>query len=601
MMELALKGPRWIGEQMGADLDEAFEIGKTRVSLTQFIRHPIKTVKKVAKAWTISTWTKNLSAQLVAEYVWKPRLEHFKTQGNIDDDEFDFILKKWAEKPDGFERDVGFERLEELHKYGHLDDDVWQGIHRQHQWDEFARFRRKPGRYVWQKFFGKRGHLGEGRFYKYTPKKWLGEPLGKALAKTGLGKAVAGIREAAKQVARKVVDTAKKVLGVAAKAVAKVAKKVIIKVAGQAAWAAIHSAVLSALGTVAPGVGNVIGFLAGPFVAKLTEWIIKIACLGCGCATLLFVGSMISIVIAIFGAFRPLEVLEALPGERFVEISKTANGVNPLRLDLGADPLVLFTISYENVGESKLTSVIIEDDYAGDHDGDVIMIVDPGGGVNMGGKLIWNLSDLDSGAGSSVSYRTMIVDTSIEQVIINHATLTAMNEDGETISVSRQGVVIVGEPEGQPPSGWPVDEGCVTQGPYTGDDDSHKIIDAIDIAPVVAGTPGQSIYATHDGTALVYDQPSSTLGKHVVIVSPLGFKSHYGHLDSISVDQDAQVYSGTVIGTMGNTGESSNVHVHYQLVGLKTSEYVPRDSLDGCAGRGACGCCFTSRSARCGE
>ena len=170
------------------------------------------------------------------------------------------------------------------------------------------------------------------------------------------------------------------------------------------------------------------------------------------------------------------------------------------------------------------------------------------------------------------------------------------------------GIVIVGNPQGQPPSGWPVSEGCVTQGFNTGvPDTSHQNLDAVDIAPREAGIPGQPIYATHDGIALVYDQPLSVLGKHVVVVSPLGFKSYYGHFLSFTIDQGSHVAPGDELGRMGNTGDSTNVHVHYHLegAGYKTSDYIPDSGFDGCVDRvdngGNCDCCFNGRQARCGE
>ncbi len=172
---------------------------------------------------------------------------------------------------------------------------------------------------------------------------------------------------------------------------------------------------------------------------------------GCGCLSLLMAAPFALLVFIIAPAFQGGEMggwsgdIQGWPGvgAQFAEISKTANGAQTLRLDLGADPSVLFTISYTNIGPSKLTSVTVEDDYAGGHDGDIVTILDPSGGSNVGGKLVWNFPDLDPGAGSSISYPTMIGDMNTAQIIINNVILTATTKEGEEIRVSARAVVVV--------------------------------------------------------------------------------------------------------------------------------------------------------------
>ncbi len=609
MFNLALAGPRWVGEQMGEDLDEAFEAGDTSVSVLEFIKHPIKTTKSTIRKWTVSKWKNTLQAELAAEYVWKPRLEHFKTQGNIDDDEYNFILEKWAEKPEGFGRDEGFERLEELHKYGYLDDHVWQGIHRQHQWDEFARFRRKPGRYVWEKLFGKRGHLGEGRFYKYSPQKWLGEPLGKALAKTALGKAIAGVREATKNIARKVVDTAKQALKAVGKAVGKAAvqgaKWVVTKVAGTATWAAISSAVGGAIGSLGGPVGTAIGFLAGPIVTKLLGWLLKIACAACGCAAIVFVGFFAFVMVVIFGAFRP----PATGGtglEQLVEVRKT---VSPTHIDLGAtgaNAEVDYTIEVINKTDKEITGGTLVDT----HNPDDFLISVWDGGDWVSGVGTWSNITLPPHGSFSKRPSGFIQNTGVERVVVNNASFTG-TIDGDSVSAGGSAVVIVGNPSGQPPSGWPTAKGCVTQGP--GGSFSHAGEEAVDIGKLTgeAGEP-YKIYATHDGTAYAWTEGkgplSSACGKYVEILSHGGtFRTYYCHLLSHSVASNTAVEKGTELGIMGETGSAKGVHVHYQfdrggtyngsLLKMEPS-YIPAD-VRGCSD--ACNCCFGSQDGACGS
>ena len=606
MADLALKGPRWIGEQMGKDLDEAFETGDTKISITKFIRHPIKTTKSTLRKWTISKWKNQIRAEFVAEYVWKPRLGHFKTQGKIGTDEHDFILKNWAEKPEGFKRDEGFERLEELHKFGHLDDDVWQGIHRQHQWDEFSRFRRNPSRYAWKKVFGKRGHLGEGPLYKYGPQKIIGEPLGRKLAATSLGSALNAVKGKLANVARKVVTYSKRAIKFIGKQVAKGAKWVITKVAGQATWATISATVAAALGTtIAPGVGTVIGFLAGPVVFKAAEWIIKISCLTCGCATLMFAGSIISLLVSIFGAFRPPDT-GGLGPEQLVEVVKT---VSPTHLDLGADwpdTNASYTIVVTNKTDKEITGGTLVDTHNPvDFNANTLS---GGDWDSATGKLTWSDITIAPNDSFSVKPKGEILDTSIDKVVINNVSFTG-TLDGDSISAGGSAVVIIGSPLGQPPSGWPTAQGCVTQGP--GGSYSHTGDEAVDIGKLTGDSATYKVYATHDGIAYAWTGPdgpfSSAAGKYVEVISHGGiFRTYYAHLFSHSVTSGTAVEKGTELGVMGKTGSTDGgAHVHYEVRGVYEGgviemkpPYIPVD-VGPCSD--ACNCCFTTPTARCGE
>ncbi len=82
----------------------------------------------------------------------------------------------------------------------------------------------------------------------------------------------------------------------------------------------------------------------------------------------------------------------------------------------------------------------------------------------------------------------------------------------------------------------------------------------IDI-PLEAGTP---VRATGTG----YISESGTdhlLGSYVIINHLYDYQSIYGHLSEISVEKGQQVESGEIIGYSGNTGRSTNPHLHYQI------------------------------------
>ena len=55
-------------------------------------------------------------------------------------------------------------------------------------------------------------------------------------------------------------------------------------------------------------------------------------------------------------------------------------------------------------------------------------------------------------------------------------------------------------------------------------------------------------------------------GPYVVIVSPGGIETLYGHLSSISVSAGEYVSQGQVIGIIGSTGYSTGVHLHFEVI-----------------------------------
>jgi len=141
---------------------------------------------------------------------------------------------------------------------------------------------------------------------------------------------------------------------------------------------------------------------------------------------------------------------------------------------------------------------------------------------------------------------------------------------------------------GATPSCWPT-VGKITQDPYartvgtcydsagnpaTCTHTSGSDANAFDIGNL-AGTP---IYASHDGTIeyagwgeLFY----SGYGNLVVIAGD-GFKTLYGHFQSIEVSAGDQVKAGDLLGAMNSTGNSTGNHLHYELRGLgDLTDYVP--------------------------
>jgi murein DD-endopeptidase MepM/ murein hydrolase activator NlpD len=93
--------------------------------------------------------------------------------------------------------------------------------------------------------------------------------------------------------------------------------------------------------------------------------------------------------------------------------------------------------------------------------------------------------------------------------------------------------------------------------PFTGLRQPHEGLDfAADI-----GTP---VYATAKGTVF-FTGWHHGLGKLVIIDHGYGYRTHYGHLNTIRVIKGQEVKRGDVIGGVGNTGYSTGPHLHYEV------------------------------------
>ncbi|MBN1850793.1 MAG: M23 family metallopeptidase [Deltaproteobacteria bacterium] len=94
--------------------------------------------------------------------------------------------------------------------------------------------------------------------------------------------------------------------------------------------------------------------------------------------------------------------------------------------------------------------------------------------------------------------------------------------------------------------------------PITGKHEFHAGID-------ILGPKDTKIIAPADGIVIRtgYDR---WLGNHILIQHIDNIKTIYGHLKKISVDENALVRRGEVIGIMGNTGMSTSHHLHYGVL-----------------------------------
>lgn len=81
---------------------------------------------------------------------------------------------------------------------------------------------------------------------------------------------------------------------------------------------------------------------------------------------------------------------------------------------------------------------------------------------------------------------------------------------------------------------------------------------------------GSIIYAPHDGIASVHDDGEQGYGLYLVIDDPKR-RSLLGHLDEILVSNGQTIYQGDPVAKSGNSGFSTNPHLHWTYKIMKNS------------------------------
>jgi hypothetical protein len=79
--------------------------------------------------------------------------------------------------------------------------------------------------------------------------------------------------------------------------------------------------------------------------------------------------------------------------------------------------------------------------------------------------------------------------------------------------------------------------------------------------PVLAAADGTIIRAGWDN----WNDRTAGYGLHLRISHANGYETRYGHLSALAVVTNAIVYRGQIIGTSGNTGNSSGAHLHFEV------------------------------------
>lgn len=81
----------------------------------------------------------------------------------------------------------------------------------------------------------------------------------------------------------------------------------------------------------------------------------------------------------------------------------------------------------------------------------------------------------------------------------------------------------------------------------------------------LGGSVGNAIYAADDGVIVYSGWNNYGYGNVIVIDHGTGWQTLYAHLNTINYGCGDSVAQGTVIGTMGSTGNSTGAHLHFEM------------------------------------
>lgn len=94
----------------------------------------------------------------------------------------------------------------------------------------------------------------------------------------------------------------------------------------------------------------------------------------------------------------------------------------------------------------------------------------------------------------------------------------------------------------------------------------------------IAGNEGEAVYASDAGVIVYAGWNEYGYGNMVMIDHGNGFQTLYAHMSALNVGCGQSVGQGEVIGAIGNTGNSSGAHLHFEIMaGTKVNpwSYLP--------------------------
>ncbi|WP_313342477.1 M23 family metallopeptidase [Sedimentibacter sp.] len=90
----------------------------------------------------------------------------------------------------------------------------------------------------------------------------------------------------------------------------------------------------------------------------------------------------------------------------------------------------------------------------------------------------------------------------------------------------------------------------------------------IDFGAITPGVEGDELYAVADGIVKVSkaDSGNKNIGYgYYIVIEHEGYCTLYAHLQKLELKVGDKVKAGQIIGHMGNTGESTAAHLHFEV------------------------------------
>ena len=106
---------------------------------------------------------------------------------------------------------------------------------------------------------------------------------------------------------------------------------------------------------------------------------------------------------------------------------------------------------------------------------------------------------------------------------------------------------------------WISSEFGKRKNPFSGEMKDHNGID-------FAADEGTPVYAVKDGAVYAAIENDGVFGNYIILTHDLGkMTSVYAHLSKITVDRYQNVKKGDVIGYVGQTGQATGPHLHFEI------------------------------------
>ena len=106
---------------------------------------------------------------------------------------------------------------------------------------------------------------------------------------------------------------------------------------------------------------------------------------------------------------------------------------------------------------------------------------------------------------------------------------------------------------------WVSSEFGKRKNPFSGEMKDHNGID-------LAAEEGTPVYAIKDGAVYAVIEKDEVFGNYIILTHDLGkMTSVYAHLSKITVDRYQNVKKGDVIGYVGQTGQATGPHLHFEI------------------------------------